>query len=233
MTQTSLAGRRILMGGGTGDVGVEVVASLLSAGAEVVALVRSRARADDLGHHEKLIIIEGFPDTDADVAAITREIGLLGPLHGAIASLGPWFHGPRLAELPLADWDRMLKASLTSHYLFARVAIPNLVDGGHYLMINGGAALGPVPSSGIVSIAASAQAMMARVLAAEHPSLRIHTLMLLTIIATRAREVWDPSWVTAKEVGETCVRLLGSEVGIPGKVPGTVYETTLSARSEQ
>jgi NAD(P)-dependent dehydrogenase (short-subunit alcohol dehydrogenase family) len=129
-------------------------------------------------------------------------------VHGAIASLGPWFHGPALTDLPKADWDHMVSAALTSHFLFARSLMPALcASAGQYVMINGAGALSPVPHSGVVSILARAQTMMGEVLAAENPSVGIHTLMLRSIIATRARPKHDPSWITAAEVGEACAWL--------------------------
>jgi NAD(P)-dependent dehydrogenase (short-subunit alcohol dehydrogenase family) len=204
------SGKRIAIGGGTGDVGVEVVCALLDAGAHVVAIVRLASRATALPTHERLTLIEGFPDSDESAAALTEKLKALGGIDGAVASLGPWFHGPSLTALPLADWDKMVNAALTSHFVFAKAIIPALKPGGHYVMINGAGALAPVPHSGAVSILAHAQMMMAQVLEAEHSNLKIQTLMLMSIIATRARTNPDPSWVTAREVGEKCALLLSS-----------------------
>ncbi len=211
MTNADLRHRRILIAGGTGDVGVEIVASLLKAGAHVVALTRSRARAEGLPNDPGLSVVEGFPDTDESVAKLRREVDRLGPIDGSVASLGPWFHGPGIVDLPKAGWDHMVAASLTSHFMFARLAVPSLKPGGRHLMINGGAALGPAPHSGVVSIMARAQTMLAEVLAAENPSRSVHTLMLLSIIATRARPDPDPRWITAHAVGEECARLFTAE----------------------
>jgi NAD(P)-dependent dehydrogenase (short-subunit alcohol dehydrogenase family) len=208
MNATNLSGKRIVIGGSTGDVGVEIVDRLLASGADVIAVVRSAARADALPKKASLTLIDGFPEDDAGVAALQAKLAVLGPVHGAVASLGPWFHGPALADLPKADWDNMVSAALTSHYLFARSLMPALsTSAGQYVMINGAGALAPVPHSGVVSILAHAQMMIGEVLAAETPSVGVHTLMLRSIIATRARPKHDPSWITAGEVGEACAWL--------------------------
>jgi NAD(P)-dependent dehydrogenase (short-subunit alcohol dehydrogenase family) len=208
MASHDLTGLRIVIGGGTGDVGNEIIERLLAAGAEVLAVIRSAGRAEALGTHERLTLIEGFPDDDASVAAVRQELQKLGPIHGAVASLGPWFHGPALSELPKLEWDHMVSAALTSHYLFARSLMPALAAAsGQYIMINGAGALAPVPHSGVVSILAHAQMMMGEVLAAEHEAVSVHTLMLRSIIATRARRTADPTWVTAAEVGDACAWL--------------------------
>jgi NAD(P)-dependent dehydrogenase (short-subunit alcohol dehydrogenase family) len=212
MVTHDLRGKTIVIGGGTGDVGVEIVAALLAAGASVLALVRSAGRVHTLPNHERLTIVDGFPEDDAAVEELRAKLARHGHIDGAIASLGPWFHGPVLSDLPKDDWDKMVGAALTSHYLFARATMPALTaSGGHYIMINGAAALAPVPHSGVVSILARAQAMIGEVLAAENPSIVVQTLMLRSIIATRARPKADPSWVTAREVGEACCWLLTAQ----------------------
>ncbi len=212
MAGHDLTGKRIVVGGGTGDVGVEIVVQLLAAGAKVLAVVRLAARAEALGEHEHLTLIEGFPEDDASVATLRSTLAEQGPVHGAVASLGPWFHGPALTELPTADWNHMVTAALTSHYLFARSLMPALTAAsGQYIMINGAGALAPVPHSGVVSILAHAQMMMADVLAAENKAVGIHTLMLRSIIATRARPNHDPSWITAAEVGDACAWLFTAQ----------------------
>jgi hypothetical protein len=59
-----------------------------------------------------------------------------------------------------------------------------------------------VPNSGVVSILAHAQMIMGEVLAAENKRVGVHTVVLRSIIATRARKKAGPSWITAREVGE-------------------------------
>jgi NAD(P)-dependent dehydrogenase (short-subunit alcohol dehydrogenase family) len=230
MAAHDIAGKCIVVGGGTGDVGVEIVAALLESGAEVLAVVRSVSRAEALGAHPRLTLIEGFPEDDASVDALRKKLFAHGRIDGAVASLGPWFHGPALVDLPMADWDHMVSAALTSHFLFARALMPALGEAsGQYVMINGAGALSPVPHSGVVSILAHAQMMMADVLAAETKTVGVHTLMLKSIIATRARPAHDPSWITAREVGEACAWLFtpqgrltaGSVLTLNPKLKGT------------
>jgi NAD(P)-dependent dehydrogenase (short-subunit alcohol dehydrogenase family) len=205
VSEPPLAGRRIVVGGGTGDIGVEVVAQLLEAGAEVLVPVRDKRKAEVLKRQaptgSALTIVDAFPQDDAGVTHLRDAIGHWGTCNGAVASLGPWFHGPALAALPTADWQRMVTASLTSHFLFARSVVPMLASRGQYVMLNGAAALAPVAHSGVVSVMAAAQTMLGQVLAAENPTIRVHTLMLKSIVATRARLQSDPSCITSHDVG--------------------------------
>lgn len=213
---TSLENRTIVIGGGTGDVGVEITAKLLASGATVIALIRSIARAKAFGDHPRLHLIEDFPEDEAAVHRVRSSLAGFGLIHGAVASLGPWFHGPALTELPLEDWEHMVTSSLTSHYLFARAVVPSLKNSGQYVMINGAGALQPIPHSGVVSVLAHAQIMLGQVLAAENPATKVHTLMLRSIIATRARPQHDPTWISASEVGEMVAWLVSPQGRLTG-----------------
>jgi NAD(P)-dependent dehydrogenase (short-subunit alcohol dehydrogenase family) len=232
VSEPSLAGRRIVVGGGTGDVGVDIVAQLLEDGADVLVPVRDKRKADVLKQHASrasaLTIVEGFPSDDAGVARLREAIGHWGPFDGAVASLGPWFHGPAITALPTADWERMVTASLTSHFLFARSVAPLLAPRGQYVMLNGAAALAPVANAGVVSVMAAAQTMLGQVLAAENHRIRVHTLMLKSIVATRARLQSDPSWITSQEVGVMTAWLFTEAGRLTG---GTTVQLTAKSLS--
>jgi NAD(P)-dependent dehydrogenase (short-subunit alcohol dehydrogenase family) len=210
-----LTGKRYLVGGGTGDVGIAIVHALMGAGAEVVLPARSVAKAaavrDTAPQTGRLIVIDDFPVDDTGVSQLQEELAGIGPLDGAVASLGPWFHGPALIDLPLAHWSEMVAAALTSHFLFAKAAVPVLARGGQYIMINGAGSETPVPHSGVVSIVARAQTMLGDVLRAENPHIRLHTLMLRSVIATRMRPNPEASWITDREVGEAVGWLFGPQ----------------------
>jgi NAD(P)-dependent dehydrogenase (short-subunit alcohol dehydrogenase family) len=204
-----LHGRRVIVGGGTGDIGVAVTAALLDAGADVIVPVRNAAKSALLPASDRLHLVEGFPVDDDGVLQLSQAISALGPVDGAIASIGPWLQSGPLLSVGVDTWNAALDASLTSHLLFARAVIPVLAPRAGYIFINGAAALEPVPGAGATSIAARAQTMLADVLEAENPAIGVHRLMLRSFIATRRRTDPDPRWVTAAEVGQMCCWLLG------------------------
>jgi uncharacterized protein YbjT (DUF2867 family) len=76
VSEPPLAGRRIVVGGGTGDIGVEVVAQLLEAGAEVLVPVRDKRKAEVLKRQaptgSALTIVDAFPQDDAGVTHLRR-----------------------------------------------------------------------------------------------------------------------------------------------------------------
>jgi NAD(P)-dependent dehydrogenase (short-subunit alcohol dehydrogenase family) len=207
-----LEGRRILVAGGTGDVGAGIVGVVLAQGAEVIVPARSEAKAERLraevgpGH---LTIISGDVGTVEGARAIAVQIG--GQLDGVVASLGGWWQGPPLPHVEAADWDAIIAGNLTSHFAVARAFVPLLQSsGGSFVQILGAAAEYPVPGSSLISITAAGVSMMGRVLAAElgDGPVSVRQVMIASIVATRARAVVDPTWVTAADVGAVVAKIL-------------------------
>lgn len=209
---TTLQGKRIFVAGGTGDVGVGIVGVLVDQGASVVVPARSAAKGDQLRlsvSGQGLQIIHGDVGTVQGAADIAAQIN--GPLDGVVASLGGWWQGPALTSVSAEDWDAIIAGNLTSHFAVAKAFVPLLeARGGGYVQILGAAAEYPVPGSSLVSITAAGVAMMGRLLAAEHAdkAVQFRQVMIASIVATRARAVVDPNWVTAADVGEVVAEIL-------------------------
>ena len=211
-------GRRIVVGGGAGEVGEGIVRSFLKRGATVIVPSRTAQKLDDL---HALIEPEDHPGTLVTIQADTHtEEGMVdlrdrieseqGAIYGAVASLGGWWGGAELTEMTLEDWQFVVNNNLTSHFIFAKAFVPLLarLPGSSYTLINGGAALSPVPKSGAVSIMALAQVMLKSVLAHENKGrIRVNTLLLATPVITRSRERGQDGWLTCDDAGEYCVYL--------------------------
>jgi 3-oxoacyl-[acyl-carrier protein] reductase len=165
-------GQRVLVGGGTGNVGRHLVRALLEAGAEVVVPSRSRARLEELATTLEGDLRGRLVPVLGDLTADSGSRDLLArtlPLDGAVASLGGFVPAPSTLDAPREDLDRALSGYLHAHRDMARAVIPHVTErGGGYVMINGPLAYeARFPGTGLVSIATAAQAMMARILAHE------------------------------------------------------------------
>ncbi len=223
-------GRKIVVGGGTGDVGAGIVAALVAAGAQVIVPARDPAKAaalrESLAVPEAVTVLDAAPVDDAGAARLRDALAGLGTIDGAIASLGSWFSFGRLIDTPAEGFEAAWRSLLLSHVLFAKAVIPALPSGGRYVVINGAGSEAPVPRSSAVSIHAHAVSMVFETLKAEHPDLALHMLMLRSIIATRARRDPDPAWVTAEEVGRICAWLFTPEGALTsGSVVGLHQKT--------
>jgi NAD(P)-dependent dehydrogenase (short-subunit alcohol dehydrogenase family) len=226
---------RYLVAGGAGVAGECVTAELLRRGATVAVPSRSRERLDRLRSglaaalRPRLLTILGDVGDPAGVTEVRdRVAGELGPLDGVVASLGAWWEGAPLTEVPYDVWQRILRDNLTAHFLVAQTFLPLLRDrpGGVYVALSGIAALRPIPLSGPISVTDAAQTMLLRVFATElaDEPVRIHEIAILTPVVTRHWPQGDPvepGWLSGDQVGSYV-----AEVTTPG-FPGTDLQLRL------
>jgi NAD(P)-dependent dehydrogenase (short-subunit alcohol dehydrogenase family) len=164
-----LTEKRILIAGGTGNVGVHLVKAQLAAGATVIVPSRSPGkvealeRALDDDQRSRLVTVPGDITDEGDSR---RILEVAGPLDGAVATLGHFVPVPGILDATPADLQTALDGYVLAHFAVARALIPVLRSrSGAYVTINGPLAFeSRYPAASVVSIATAAQAMLARVL---------------------------------------------------------------------
>jgi NAD(P)-dependent dehydrogenase (short-subunit alcohol dehydrogenase family) len=210
---------RVLLAGATGAIGEPVAVELLARGAIVAAVSRSRRKLDELALRldaplGRLLLIEGDASTPEGCQAIAAQAA---PVHSAVASIGSWWSGPPLVELPVSEWRRLLEETLTAHFCLAQAVVPLVAESrGSYVFINGGAAFFPVANSGPICVSAAGQAMLARVMAAENPTARIASLAIETPVISRRLTTGPDAWLTGAEVARYTAWLLDPQSQFPG-----------------
>ena len=213
---STLDARKVAVLGGTGQVGEGICRRLLAAGATVVAVGRTEESlatlAERLGHPERLRLVADAPRTDAAWAAAAERLDAVeGPLDAVVVSIGRWWSGTRMVEMPVAEWEEVLQRGLGSHVHAARAFLPRLAGrkGAAYVAINGSGAEEPVAGSAVVNTSAAAQLMLTRVLALEHKDdVRVHALVVDTPVLSRDRPSGPDGWVSADDVGDAVVHLI-------------------------
>ncbi|SEP65607.1 SDR family oxidoreductase [Microlunatus flavus] len=208
-----LAGRRVLVPGGTGAVGEGVVRAYLDAGADVVVPSRSAVRAAELhallGPEDaaRLHVFEHDYTTFAGAGSLVATmLDRLGGVDDVVAPIGGWWAGRRLTEVEDTDWQSAFVGLATTHLAVARAALPHLPRQGAYAVVVGQSAHHPVPGSGLVSMEQAAVLMMQRVLAAEAGDEARVFALVLGPVRTRA-VAGEPAWVSAAQVGSVAVAL--------------------------
>lgn len=208
------AGTAVVVGA-AGEVGEGVVSVLLAAGWRVLALSRDPVRLQTLQarvtlDRGRLVPVVAEMDDEAGWRRTARDLAQ----HAAapdlvVASLGGWWIGPETLQVGLPVWDRVLADGLGAHLLAARALLPPMRAAGRgaYVMVNGAAALSPVPGSSPVSVSAAAQLMLARVLAREVAPVRVSSLVVMTPVRSRSRPDGPPGWLTAQDVGHAVLQL--------------------------
>ena len=221
----SLEGARIVVAGGTGGVGEGIVRTLLREGARVIATSRSEEKLRDLEAYcgdidsGELITLAGDLGDEEPARALQHQIfERFRELDVAVASLGGWTHGKPLTSVDMPTWSRILRDSLTAHFLALRMLVPLLhPKTGIYVHINSFGAEQPFPMAGPIAMAAAAQKSMMLTLAEELKPTGIRVFeLILGPVNTRARTregMGRPELYSSEEVGEFVTALVTSDNG--------------------
>ncbi len=211
-----LAGRTVLVAGGTGNVGRHLVRALLDHGADVIVPSRSPERVVALRERLGDQGIERFSSISWDLrheATADRLRDQLPAaarsLHAVVASLGRFVAAPSLLAAPLADLQNALDDYLIAHFLTARTFLPLIRPGGSYTFINGPLAFDSLfEGTGLVSIATAAQAMLARVVMKEtqHMPVRANEVIVYTMFGGDDKDP-APAAVAREDVARYVVYL--------------------------
>jgi NAD(P)-dependent dehydrogenase (short-subunit alcohol dehydrogenase family) len=214
----SFGERFVFVAGGAGLVGAAIVRALAAspavAGIAVASRTASRldalrATLDSVQNGRVLTLVGDAGDPDDAVRLVTRALERCGRIDVAVASLGAGeADGRALLDVDAASYARLMHEMLGTHVAFARATIPRLAPSGTYLGIGGGAAFGPMPGGGVISMAAAAQAMMTRVLDAERtrPDVTIRELIVNAPISIDGAT--PPGAIGAGEVGAVVEELI-------------------------
>lgn len=208
-----LAGRRVLVAGGTGNVGEGVVRSLLKQGATVLVPSRSGERLDDLRAligpelADRLVTLEAAYDSFDAAGSLAGSVFAQGGVTDVVALVGGWWAGKALWEISEEDWQTVFVSPATTHMALVRAFLPRISQGS-YTTIAGFSSYTAEPGSGPVSMQGAAQLMMRRTLSREITTgPRVNDLMLGPIIS-RSRPQGKRDWLNADEVGQVVARVI-------------------------
>lgn len=214
--------KRIVIAGATGSVGEGLTAEFLRQGHNVIAVVRNEEKKEklmtDLASQainvDRLSFVIGTYSNESEIQDIQSQLAGAGSIDIAIASLGGWYHGGHLYDLPVEDMTNVLESGLQSHLYFSKVILPLLKaqQKGAYILINGGASEFAVPHSGIISVVAAAQKMMAQVL---HNELRpygvtVYGVAAFDLVKTRDRANNEKLWLSPQVIANYITALVQS-----------------------
>ena len=129
VSNSGLAGRRILVVGASSGIGRALAAQAARAGGRVVATARRAERLEDLRRegHGDLTVVGADVRRDADCAAVVeRTVAVLGGLDALIYAAGMSNLSP-LQETDGEAWRMILETNVVGAALTCRAALPHLV----------------------------------------------------------------------------------------------------------
>ena len=158
--ETGLAGKGVLVTGGSGGIGAACVRAFGAEGARVVAHYhRGRERAEAVGADA---IVGGDLRDEAEVERVFAESReALGRIDVCAAVAGVWpQEDVPVWELPLERWEETLRANLTSAFLTARAYLREVERTGHGSLVLVGSTAGVVGEAGHADYAAAKGALL-------------------------------------------------------------------------
>jgi 3-oxoacyl-[acyl-carrier protein] reductase len=158
--ETGLAGKGVLVTGGSGGIGAACVHAFRAEGARVVAHYhRGRERAEAVGADA---IVGGDLRDEVEVERVFAEAReVLGRIDVCAAVAGVWPQDDvPVWELPLERWEETLRANLTSAFLTARAFLREVERTGHGSLVLVGSTAGVVGEAGHADYAAAKGALL-------------------------------------------------------------------------
>jgi 3-oxoacyl-[acyl-carrier protein] reductase len=169
---TGLAGKRVLVTGGSGGIGSACAREFAAEGASVIVHYRSgRERAEAVASEIGGEAIGADLTVEAEVDELFRAAGSLD-VCAAVAGEWPKQDVP-VWELPLERWDATLRANLTSAFLTARGFLRSVADRGHGSLVLVGSTAGAFGEAGHADYAAAKAALAGLMLSLKNEVVRV------------------------------------------------------------
>lgn len=174
-----MGGRRILVTGAAAGIGRCTAKLLAEDGATLGLLDRDEEALEEVARDTGGAALEvDITDEDA-VRRRVQDFGASGGIDGLVNAAGIMFRGAA-ADVPAAEWRRVLDVNLTGTYIVARSSLPWLSREGGASIVNIASAQGLLPNApGYSAYAASKGGVIAlsKALAAElAPAVRVNVI---------------------------------------------------------
>jgi 3-oxoacyl-[acyl-carrier protein] reductase len=200
---TGLAGKSVLVTGGSGGIGGACVRAFMAEGSHVVAHYHlGRDRAEALGADA---VVQADLTREEEVEAMFDQIG---PVEICAAVAGVWPSGDvPVRDLPLERWERTLRENLTATFLTARGFLRR---GGRTLVLVGSTA-GAFGEAGHADYAAAKSAVIhGLLLSLKNEVVRAEPLARVNAVAPG----WTESPMTRGHVDPDRVRALSRTMAL-------------------
>jgi 3-oxoacyl-[acyl-carrier protein] reductase len=157
--ETGLAGKRVLVTGGSGGIGAACARAFMAEDARVaVHYHRGRERAEAVGG--ELALGADLTDEHEVDRLFDEARAVFGALDICVAVAGEWpSEDMPVWELPLDRWERTLRANLTSTFLTARGFLRDLEQTGHGSLVMIASTAGVFGEAGHADYAAAKSAI--------------------------------------------------------------------------
>ncbi len=165
-----LEGRRALITGATGGLGLEIVHAFTKEGASLVLAARSTERLRTLESGESHVLAFDIADADAVRAGVDRAAELLGGLDTLVHAAAIDCDWAPVGEMSVETWDETVATNLSGAFYVCRAVLPHLVaaGGGSIVTLTSVAAYRVWPHDAAYSASKAGVDMLTRTIAVEY-----------------------------------------------------------------
>jgi len=178
-----LSGCRAIVTGGLRGIGRGIALGFAAEGADVAVFdVGDESAAGSLlaeisGHGRRGLYVRADVSSEEEVEkAVARVLTEFGQVHVLVNNAGIVHESP-LAELDIADWDRVLGTNLRGVFLCTRFVLPHMLEHGGGRIINMASQLGQIGGRTMVHYSASKAGVIGFTRALAREVARSHVLV--------------------------------------------------------
>jgi NAD(P)-dependent dehydrogenase (short-subunit alcohol dehydrogenase family) len=216
----SLAGKKVVVIGGSSGIGLAAAKAALAEGADVVITGRSEERLqnarNELGGKVRAVALDA--NDESGTRALFEELGQVDHVFFTAATLT---FDPRLAGDSSAVRSAIDTRFWGSYYV-AKYAAPKMPPDGSITLTTGTAARKPLPGLAVVSASCGAVEALARALALELAPIRVNVIAPGLIDTPLHERMMGGKERAAKRIADTAARLPLKRAGQPEDIAEAV-----------
>lgn len=153
----NLEGKSVIVTGASTGMGRAIAIALAAEGARLAIVARNEEKLNETAEAarqkgaEVLVFPADVGDPDKVRSIVQQVVDRYGRIDVLVNNAGTNTKHRNLADISVADWNRVLNTNLTGPFLFTREALPHMRAAKKGLIINvsSGAGLRPSPPSGV------------------------------------------------------------------------------------